>query len=270
MSLDSPDMLLWLLNHFSTVTLAVITVGGTVVLAVTGSVLLRRRYPSLAKGEHNDMVGVTLGMFGAIYGIILAFVIVTLWTQLENTETIVATEATDVSLIARDAAAFPPPVRTRLDAALGEYVHAVVEQQWPRMRAGRPSYGATAGKLQSVYDVLQTYEPKATREEVFYEQAVDHVNDVASQRRARLTMAQQQLPPLLQVLAFGGAVVLIPLTFLYGMRKLRIQILFVASVAALIGFSLLLVFVLDRPFAGDLSVSPAPFRQGALAPYWTR
>ncbi|MFF5014928.1 hypothetical protein [Streptomyces sp. NPDC001165] len=52
-------MLLWLLNHFSTFTLAVITVGGTVVLAVAGSVLLRRRYPSLAKGEHNDMVGVT-------------------------------------------------------------------------------------------------------------------------------------------------------------------------------------------------------------------
>ncbi|MFE1312562.1 hypothetical protein [Streptomyces sp. NPDC058755] len=112
MSLDSAHMLLWLLNHFSTFTLAVITVGGTVVLAVA-----------------NDMVGVTLGMFGAIYGIILAFVIVTLWTQLESTETIVATEATDVSLVARDAAAFPPTVSTRLDAALGGYVHAVVEQQ---------------------------------------------------------------------------------------------------------------------------------------------
>ncbi|WP_199870114.1 hypothetical protein [Streptomyces sp. Root66D1] len=35
-----------------------------------------------------------------------------------------------------------------------------------------------------------------------------------------------------------------------------------------IGFSLLLVFVLDRPFAGELSVSPAPYREGALATYW--
>ncbi|RSS59709.1 DUF4239 domain-containing protein [Streptomyces sp. WAC01280] len=261
-------MSLWLLNHFSTFTLTVVTVGGTVVLAVAGSVLLRRRYPSLAQGEHNDMVGVTLGMFGAIYGIILAFVIVTLWTQLESTQTIVATEATDMALIARDAAAFPPPVRARLDGALSAYVHAVVEDQWPRMRAGRPSHGATAGSFQAVYDVLQSYEPRTAREEVFYEEAVSQLNDVASQRRARLTMAEQQLPPLLQVLAFGGAIVLIPLTFLYGMRKLRIQILFVASVAALIGFSLLLVFVLDRPFAGELSVSPAPYREGALAQYW--
>ncbi|MFE1442008.1 DUF4239 domain-containing protein [Streptomyces sp. NPDC058739] len=261
-------MSLWLLNQFSTFTLAVITVGGTVVLAVAGSVLLRRKYPSLAEGEHNDMVGVTLGMFGAIYGIILAFVIVTLWTQLDSTQTIVATEATDIALITRDAAAFPPPVRARVDSALSGYVHAVVEDQWPRMRAGRPAYGATADKLEAAFDALQSYEPRTTREQVFYEEAVARLNDVAGQRRARLTMAEQELPPLLQILAFGGALVLIPLTFLYGMRRLRIQLLFVASVAAIIGFSLLLVFVLDRPFAGDLSVSPTPYRQGALARYW--
>ncbi|MFJ7069907.1 DUF4239 domain-containing protein [Streptomyces sp. NPDC101115] len=261
-------MSLWLLNHFGTFTLTAVIVGGTVLLALAGSVVMRRRYPSLSGGEHNDMVGVTLGMFGAIYGIILAFVIVTLWTQLESTQTIVATEATDAALIARDAAAFPPPVRAGIDAALSDYVHAVVEDQWPRMRAGEPSHGATANKLQGVYDVLQAYDPKTAREEVFYEEAVGHLDDVATQRRARLTMAEQELPPLLQVLAFGGAIVLIPLTFLYGMRKLRIQLLFVACVAGLIGFSLLLIVVLDRPFAGELSVSPAPYKEGALARYW--
>ncbi|MGW0362726.1 bestrophin-like domain [Streptomyces sp. NPDC002990] len=263
-------MSLWLLNHFSTFTLAVVIVGGTVAVSMAGSVLLRRRYPSLAEGEHNDMVGVTLGMFGAIYGIILAFVIVTLWTQLDSTQTTVATEATDIALIARDAAAFPPPVRADLDAALSGYVHAVVEDQWPRMRAGRPSYGATERHLRTAFETLQAYEPKTAREEVFYAEAVSHLNDVAAQRRSRLTMAEQELPPLLQVLAFGGALVLIPLTFLYGMRRLLVQLLFVASVAALIGFSLLLVLVLDRPFAGQLSVSPAPYREGALAQYWSQ
>ncbi|MEU6373586.1 DUF4239 domain-containing protein [Streptomyces sp. NPDC046909] len=263
-------MSLWLLNHFSTFTLAVVTVGGTVLLAVGGSVLLRRRYPSLARGEHNDMVGVTLGMFGAIYGIILAFVIVTLWTQVEDTQTIVATEATDAALIARDAAAFPSPVHARLDSALSGYVHAVVEDQWPRMREGRPSYGATETHLRAAYQVLQTYDPKDDREQIFYEQAVGHLDDVATQRRARITMARQELPVLLQTLAFGGALVLVALTFLYGLRKLRVQILFVASVAGLVGFSLLLVVVLDRPFAGDLSVSPDPYREGALSQYWGR
>lgn len=48
------------------------------------------------------------------------------------------------------------------------------------------------------------------------------------------------------------------------------MILFVASVAGLVRFSPLLVFVLDRPFTGDLSVSPAPYREDALAQHWTR
>ncbi|MEU4272909.1 hypothetical protein [Streptomyces sp. NPDC026092] len=42
-----------------------------------------------------------------------------------------------------------------------------------------------------------------------------------------------------------------------------------SSVAAHSGFSLLPVVVLHRPFAGDLTVSPAPYREAALAQYWT-
>ncbi|WP_317634097.1 hypothetical protein [Kitasatospora sp. DSM 101779] len=102
-------MELWPLNHLPTFGLAVAVVGGVVVLASVGGVLTTRRYPALVRGEHNDMVGVVLGMFGTIYGIILAFVIVNLWTQLETTETVVATEATAASRIVRDAVPFPSP-----------------------------------------------------------------------------------------------------------------------------------------------------------------
>ncbi|MEV6686399.1 hypothetical protein AB0N28_13790 [Streptomyces sp. NPDC051130] len=61
---------------------------------------------------------------------------------------------------------------------------------------------------------------------------------------------------------------ILPLTFLFGLRSLKMQLLFVSAVAALIGFSLLLVLVLDRPFAGELSVSPAPYKEAALAQFW--
>src|SRR5689334_6326468 len=70
-------MELWLLNHLSTLALALIMVGTVVVLALAGSVLTYRWHPALAEGEHNDMIGAGLGMFAAIYGIILAFVVVT-------------------------------------------------------------------------------------------------------------------------------------------------------------------------------------------------
>ncbi|WP_346766410.1 hypothetical protein [Streptomyces sp. CB01881] len=61
---------------------------------------------------------------------------------------------------------------------------------------------------------------------------------------------------------------ILPLTFIYGIRNRRMRLLFVGSLAGLIGFSLLLVLVLDRPFAGDLCVSPNPFKQSTLAQFW--
>ncbi|MEU3772351.1 DUF4239 domain-containing protein [Streptomyces sp. NPDC032472] len=261
-------MILWLLNTFSTFTLGLILVGGFIGLAAAGSLAARRRFPHLAGGEHNEMVGVALGMFGAIYGIILAFVVVTLWTQLENTQTTVATEATDLALIVRSAEAFPPADRARVEHAVGEYVHSVVEVQWPLMREGRPSYDATAEQTHGLYKALQAYEPTGHRSETFYDEAAGRLNDVAAQRRARIDMASTSLPTLLQVLVYGGALVILPLTFLFGLRSLRMQLLFVSAVAALIGFSLLLVMVLDRPFAGELSVSPSPYKEAALAQFW--
>ncbi|MFJ6719612.1 MULTISPECIES: DUF4239 domain-containing protein [unclassified Streptomyces] len=261
-------MILWLLNNLSTFVLGVLLVGGFTALAVVGSVAARRRFPHLAAGEHNEMVGVALGMFGAIYGIILAFVVVTLWTQLENTQNVVAGEATDLALVVRSAEAFPAADRAKVDRAVGAYVHAVVDVQWPMMRDGRPSFDATAEQTHAMYTALQAYEPVGSRSETFYQEAASRLNDVAAQRRARVTMAETSLPTLLQVLVYGGALVILPLTFLFGLRSLKMQLLFVSAVAALIGFSLLLVMVLDRPFAGDLSVSPAPYKEAALAQFW--
>ncbi|MFF5446823.1 DUF4239 domain-containing protein [Streptomyces sp. NPDC012888] len=261
-------MALWLLNHLNTGVLGTLVVGGIVALALAGSVAVRRRYPHLSRGDHNEMVGVALGMFGAIYGIILAFVVVTLWTQLENTQTVVAAEATDLAVVVRSAEAFPAEDRARIERAVGDYTHGVVDVQWPLMREGRPSYGATSEQMHRIYTALQAYEPATGRQRAFYDEAVTRLSDVTEQRRARITMAETSLPVLLQLLVYGGALVILPLTLLFGLRSLKLQLLFVSAVAGLIGFSLLLVLVLDRPFAGELSVSPAPYKEGALARFW--
>ncbi|MFD4656399.1 DUF4239 domain-containing protein [Kitasatospora sp. NPDC058444] len=261
-------MELWLLNTFSTGLLAVLVVGCCVLLTLLGSIVTTRRYPALVGGENNDMVGVVLGMFGAIYGIILAFVIVNLWTELQDTQKVVASEATSVSQIARDAQAFPPDARAAVDAAIHDYVHAVVELQWPLMRSGKGDYQVTAARVEAVYQALRGYEPQSQTEQAFYAKALDSLNDVVAQRRTRIDVSREELPVLLQVLIVGGALVILLLTLLYGIRSRPVRLLFVGSVSALIGFSLLLVLVLDRPFAGDLSVSSAPFKESALARFW--
>ncbi|MGA4844152.1 hypothetical protein [Streptomyces sp. G45] len=261
-------MEIWLLNNLPTWALAVVIVGGMVTLAVAGSVLAYRWRPALAEGEHNDMVGTGLSMFAAIYGIILAFVVVTLWTEADEAETVVANESTYLAQMVRDARAFPPAPRAHLEAAVGAYVRAVAEVQWPLMREGRPRYAVTERAVERMFAALRSFEPTTEREKTFYREVVRDINRVVAERRARITQARQTLPAVFKVLVYGGAVVFIPLTFLYGNKSRQVRLLFVGSVAALVSFSLLLVLVLDHPFSGDISVSPDAFRQGALARFW--
>ncbi|WP_455772334.1 bestrophin-like domain [Streptomyces lavendulae] len=55
-----------------------------------------------------------------------------------------AAEASAVSRIARDAEAFPPTTRAAVHDCVCDYVHAVVERQWPLMREGRGDAAVTA------------------------------------------------------------------------------------------------------------------------------
>ncbi|MFJ9250487.1 DUF4239 domain-containing protein [Streptomyces sp. NPDC101776] len=262
-------MEVWLLNNLNTFVLALLFVGGAVLLGVAGTLVMRRRFPRLVlKGEHNDMIGVVLGMYAAIYGIILAFVVVTEWTCLDVATANVASEATQTAEVLRDADAFPADQQKRVADALGAYVRAVVDKQWPLMREGTPDPNLTNPEVSALYKVFQDYEPKTPAQTTYYSQAVSTLSQVASARRTRLSDSQQALPPLLSVLVYGGALVMLPLTFLYGIRDVRAQLMFVMSVATLIGVSVLLCLTLDRPFSGELAVSPAPFREGVLAQFW--
>ncbi|MGG7569022.1 DUF4239 domain-containing protein [Streptomyces sirii] len=245
-----------------------VIVGSVMLFAVLGSLLMRRRFPGIAEGRHNETVGLLLEVYGAIYGILLAFVVVAEWDGVNTAESVVASEATHAAEIVRSSAAFPPADRDRVTQAVGDYTRAVVNKQWPLLKNDMPDYGQTEEGLKDVYRALQRYEPDTASDKAFYKQAVSHLDEVASERRSRLVIAEQGLPVLLKVLVYGGALIMVSLTFFYGMRNRRAQLMFVGSIAALIGVSLLLTLALDRPFAGDLSVTPAPFKEGALAQFW--
>ncbi|WUD73180.1 DUF4239 domain-containing protein [Streptomyces sp. NBC_00510] len=259
---------LWLLNNLDTASLAILIVGGVVVLSLAACLVARRVFPELSNGVTNDVSRTVLELFGAIYGIVLAFVIVTLWTDLEQVQAVVTSEATDLAVISRNAHGFPDDVRQKLDRAIGNYVHAIVEDAWPLMREGKNSLSATSGKVEALYTALQDYDPKNASEEAFYSASVERLNDVTAQRRTRILAATQHLPPLLEVLTYGGALVVMLITLLYGVANLKVQLLFVGSIALLVGLSLTLVLVLEHPFAGEVSASPHPFMEGQLSKYW--
>jgi hypothetical protein len=260
-------MTTWLLIHFSLWQLALLVIGGTTVLAMAGCVLVRRRFPTLAEGTYNELSGVLLGIFAAIYGVLLAFVVVILWESRGQAADAVASEAAALSQVVQDSQGLAPGPREAVDAAVASYLHAVVGQEWPSMSRGAASPAAVHA-LDGVFATVRQQSPRTDAENVYYSDLVSSLNDASTSRRARLAASDEGLPGLLGALIVAGAVVFVPLTYLFGIRRPAAQFAFVGFCGTLVAVGLFLTVVLDRPFAGGLGLDPGAFRQGALARYW--
>ena len=254
----------YLLNTFTTLELGLIIVGGFIVVAVAGLLITRRLAPSLQETGENEIAGVILGVLAAIYGIVLAFVIVSLFEDFKKTEGDVRTEASALSKVYRDSQAFAPPGAKRVKTAVGDYIYDVVHREWPAMSHGHESERAWED-LAAMYAALRSYEPVTTSQQVFYTETVARINDVTGARRERLNDNEESLPLTFEILLVGGAVLLLAFTFIFGMRSARLHATMVVSVAVLLGFNLLLALVLDYPFSGQVVVSNSSFTSGGLA-----
>jgi hypothetical protein len=254
----------WLLNTFATWELALIVVGGLAAVAVAGLVGIRRLLPAIGEGAYNELVSVGVGLLAAVYGIVLAFVIVALYDDYKDAEANVRAESIAVAQLVGDVGAFPQPVEAELVATLARYVEIVRNEEWDLMADGESSDRAGM-TLVDFGRLLQGYEPTTASESAFYDEAVDKLNDVVSERQERLHRAESSLPTPFQVLLLAGAAILIVFLYFLGGPSPRAQTLVVAGLAVVIGFNLLLALVLDYPFAGDIAVSDEPFGDGLLA-----
>jgi hypothetical protein len=240
----------WLLDTFPTWALIPIVIGPFILFAAGGLYVVRRRWANLAR-EQNDAAGVLLGLVAAVYGIVLAFVIVVLYQDYQDAGSIVREEATLIEQVERDARVFPAAVRREIAGRLDAYTRIVITAEWELMRDARLAPAAWR-EIDGLYAAFQRYRPQTDTQSAFYEEAVSKLNEIVTARRERARFAEETLPGAFQVLIFGGALVLIGFMLFIAPGPLQMGMLI--AVAALVGLNLLLVVLLDHPFSGDLSV----------------
>ena len=260
-------MIRWLLNTFPTWAIGVVVAGGFTVVAVLGQRIVHQRFPSLRDGEHNETAGVVLQVLLVMFGLVLAFTIVSLYEDMKAADTTAQEEGTLIALLYRDSRGFDPAVVSELDETLNAYVHEVVDVEWELMSRGESSARGW-DLIGDIYSVLQSYEPETVAQQTFYSEAVGKLNDIAAARRLRIVESQAELPGAFMLLIVLGAVGLLLCMWMFGSPYPKAQLWITGGMAFLTGLNLLLVVLLDYPFAGDLAVSPQPYKEGALSAFW--
>ena len=255
----------WLILNVPTWILGVLVVGGAALVSVAAFFALRPLLPHHTKlRAHHDVAGPILGVVGVLYAVLLAFVVVTVWQNMDRTDANVKTEANYLADIYRDAEAFAPEFRQRVAEVANEYRQAVVDEEWKTMAAGKmsPKVEMLMNKLWALYT---TYEPTTPREQSFFDESVRKLNSFRELRRQRLMDAQTGLHPLLWFVLLAGMAATVSLTFLFGMEDLKSQVVMIVILALSIALILFTIMLLDFPFTGDISISAEPFRQLILS-----
>jgi predicted membrane chloride channel (bestrophin family) len=101
----------------------ILLIGGTVILSVAGSLLVRRFIPVEALERHNEVAGFIYAVIGVVYAVLLGFAAITVWERYDKAQAGVEQEANDLADLYRDAETFPDDVRAVLEAQIRTYAH---------------------------------------------------------------------------------------------------------------------------------------------------
>ena len=243
----------------STVIQAIVIVFGSTLAAVAGLLAVVHWVPLRLRASDHDSKSAFLSLAGVAYAILLAFVVVAVWSDFTDAGQKSQDEVTRLSNLMRDSAPFPPAVRVSMRRSILAYANAVVDREWRTMADGNPD-PATARLYEAIWSKWYGYSPRGVTAQAFYNQSLGRLNDVGVSRRERVIASSSSVPVAMWILLVLGFWVTIAFTYQFRMEHLTMHVASVSAVAVLTGFVLFLIFALQHPFAGDIAISPSPWQ----------
>ena len=221
--------------------------------------LVRRIWPHPVFKENHELVGFTYSVYGLIYGVFLAFIIVVAWQSYSETERLVMHEATILSELWRDSLAFPSAFRDSIHQDLIEYARSVVDDEWPAMAA----YGQSHPLTQEIYDRLWalTYhiQPETQNQSAYLGEFLARMNELGGARRLRILHSRVEVHNILWLALLIGAVPTIVYPLLFSNKHAWVQVMIMGSIMLIVLLGLLVTLFLQHPFSGGAGIEPEAF-----------
>ncbi|HKB29450.1 MAG TPA: DUF4239 domain-containing protein [Streptosporangiaceae bacterium] len=227
-------------------------------VAGAGVHLVQVYWPHADRQEHNDVAGFIFAAVGVLYAVLLAFVVIVVWENLNAARDTTYSEANQLADIYWISRSLPVAEGATIEGLTLKYAHTVITQEWPLMAERRSSIQAT-DIVYLIRDDVFGFQPRSPQQQALYAEALTSVNGFSSARRNRLDAIGEVIPALLWAALIIGAVMTVGFCLLFGLQNKTAHIGMVAMLAVLITISLLLIRDMEYPFAGSIRIGPAAF-----------
>jgi len=240
----------------------VLLCGVIVIFAVglaLGGILFIHRFIHYRKLKvHNDISGPIFGTLGAIYAVLLAFVVIVTWERFERVRLSSEAEVNCLTGIYVLSEPLEDSFRQSARKELGVYAREIV-REWDILAKGEvnPAGGKALENLMVLYG---NYHPRNETEKILLEKAIDRGNELLNLRLLRFFEGRMGIHPLLWFILLAGAFITIIFTAFFGSEILYAKIWMSTLLAVAIALVLFTVLEFSLPFGGAASVSVEPFK----------
>lgn len=246
------DLPIWLL--------AIVVIGGLVAGSAVALMAVRRwvlPMLDIAEGD-SEFGGAMVQAILVFYALAVALVAVGTWENHTSIADQSSDEAATIAALYRQAILFPDDMRDQLQQDLVAYTTYVVEEAWPAQARGEvPSEAADL--LTAIERTIAEFDPPTAGLQNVHQEALSDFNDLVELRRLRLDAVGSHLSGPMWVFVLGGAALAITSTFFFMVRDRRLHLILVCLLAAFIGMVVVIIAAYDRPFVGDLRVTPESY-----------
>src|SRR5687768_534554 len=126
----------WLLNNLALWQIGLLVIGGITVLTASAHRFFRRRFNSVGNEENREVASKLVGILMAMFGLLLAFVVVSMNQRLQEADANVQLEAVHLSNLYRDSRVFEPLYAEAMKDAIHDYIETVIGEERVAMTEG--------------------------------------------------------------------------------------------------------------------------------------
>jgi len=240
--------------------LGLVVMVGFVVLSLLALVAVRARVPFELLKEQHDVAAACFAVIGGLYGIVLAFVLVSSWERFEQARERVEVEADALADLYRHSAALPAPTDVALRESVLSYARSVIDEEWPAMAEGTVSVN-TGALFTALWGTILATPGGDGKQLVIYQNTLGKMDDFSDARRDRLLYSRVGLPWVVWTFLIVSGIVTIAFSYFFGLRQVASQMLMTAALSGTIGAALVLIAEMQTPFSGSVRVAPFGFEQ---------
>lgn len=238
---------------------------GIVIVCVAAACLLltivRRRCVSDMSMEQRNLFATNFGFFTTLYTFFLGFAVVSLWQNYNAADTAI-TDETDL-LVVEYRLSQSLPGSEVFRRSLLRYVEAVREPGWGMMRDGEPSDGADE-LYSAIWDNLRLIAPgPSDHDHSVYVLMLSRMIDCNKLRHERLLLIDGSLYTPIWIIIYMGVAFTIGGFYFIETRHRPADLYFMGMMLAMVIGNIFLLYELDTPFSGIISLDPEKFTQAA-------